>query len=52
MIVIDNPTDMPPATVIDYTEEPMVKASIFTPEEYVGPIMDICTREAWSTLLI
>ncbi len=45
MVVIDNPSNMPPQTVIDYTEEPMVKASIFTPEEYVGPIMDICQEK-------
>lgn len=40
--IIDNPTNMPASTVIEYTEEPMVKANILAPEDYVGPIMDIC----------
>lgn len=45
MEIIDNPTNMPNATVIDYTEEPMVKADILSPEEYVGAIMDICQEK-------
>lgn len=40
--IIDNPTNMPALTVIEYTEEPLVKANILAPEDYVGPIMDIC----------
>lgn len=45
MEIIDNPTNMPNATVIDYTEEPMVKADILSPEEYVGAIMDVCQEK-------
>ena len=37
-----NPADLPPTTEIDYMEEPIVTANIFTPKEYVGNIMDIC----------
>ncbi len=37
-----NPTNMPDPTEIDYMEEPMVKASIMLPKEYVGNIMDLC----------
>ena len=42
MLWLDNPTNMPDPTDIDYMEEPMVKATIMTPKEYVGNIMDLC----------
>ncbi|MCL1855544.1 MAG: translation elongation factor 4, partial [Clostridia bacterium] len=38
---IDNPTNMPPAADIEYMEEPIVKAMIMTPTEYVGNIMEL-----------
>jgi len=39
---IDNPTNMPPAVSIEKMEEPVVKATIMTPVEYVGTIMELC----------
>ena len=44
--VIDlyNPSELPVQQEISYIEEPMVKAEIFTPKEYVGNIMEICQR--------
>lgn len=39
---IQNPTDFPDETMIDFIEEPMVKASIMTPENYIGQIMELC----------
>ena len=41
-MVIENPTHLPPVTEIDYMEEPIINASIFTPPDYVGPIMELC----------
>ena len=41
VINIDNPTNMPPVTEIEKMEEPVVKASIMTPSEYVGNIMEL-----------
>jgi len=41
VINIDNPTNMPPATEIEKMEEPIVKATIMTPTEYVGNIMEL-----------
>jgi GTP-binding protein LepA len=38
---IDNPTNLPPTTDIDKMEEPIVKATIMTPTEYVGSIMEL-----------
>ena len=39
---VDNPSHLPPPTDIDYMEEPIVKAEIYTPPEYVGSIMELC----------
>ena len=41
-IEIDNPSYWPDPTVIDSASEPYIKASILTPEEYVGPVMELC----------
>ncbi|AOR22973.1 translation elongation factor 4 [Clostridium taeniosporum] len=38
---ITNPTNLPPMTEIDYMEEPVVKASIITPTDYVGAVMEL-----------
>lgn len=38
---IDNPTNLPDITLIDYMEEPIVKATIMTPIDYVGSIMEL-----------
>ncbi len=42
---IDNPTKLPPVTEIASTEEPYVKAEIFTPQAYVGTLMDLCQEK-------
>ncbi len=42
MLVVENPTHLPPVTEIEYMEEPIIDASILTPPEYVGPIMELC----------
>ncbi len=39
---LDNPAKMPDGSKISSIEEPYVKASIMTPKEYVGPIMELC----------
>ncbi len=39
---VSNPTALPPMGEIDHLEEPMVKASVYTPPEYVGTIMELC----------
>ncbi len=40
--MVQNPSNLPEATLIDHIEEPMVKADIMVPKEYVGNIMEIC----------
>ncbi|MBE7065280.1 MAG: elongation factor 4 [Ruminococcaceae bacterium] len=44
VVTLDNPTNMPNPAEIDYIEEPIVKASIMTPTEYVGNIMELTTE--------
>ena len=41
-VYIDNPTNYPDTAVIASAEEPMVKASILSPSDYVGNIMELC----------
>jgi GTP-binding protein LepA len=43
-IVIDNPVDLPEPTYIESIAEPWMHISIYTPAEYIGPIMEITTR--------
>ena len=41
-IFIDNPTNLPPVTEIASMEEPFVHATIYTPQDAVGTLMDLC----------
>lgn len=45
LIELTNPTNMPSPTEIDYMEEPYVKASIISPSDYVGAIMELCQNK-------
>ena len=40
--MIDNPTNFPDSMSIQVAEEPMIKATILSPEEFVGNIMELC----------
>ncbi|MDO4869608.1 MAG: translation elongation factor 4 [Bacillota bacterium] len=40
--MVQNPSNLPDPMEIDHIEEPMVKADIMVPKEYVGSIMEIC----------
>lgn len=40
--MIQNPTNLPGPMEIDHIEEPIVKADIMIPKEYVGSIMELC----------
>lgn len=42
MLEIQNPTNLPDPTTIDYMEEPFVKAEIMSPTDYVGTVMELC----------
>ena len=40
---LHNPSDMPDVVKINSIEEPWIKATIFVPDEYLGPILTLCT---------
>ncbi len=42
MLEISNPSNLPNPAEIQYMEEPMVKADIMTPTDYIGSIMELC----------
>ncbi|MBR6580880.1 MAG: translation elongation factor 4 [Ruminococcus sp.] len=42
VVYIDNPTNYPDPALIQTAEEPMVKANILSPSDYVGNIMELC----------
>ena len=42
VLEIYNPTDLPPSTEIKMIEEPIMKAEIMIPKEFVGNVMDVC----------
>ncbi len=44
IVFIDNPTNYPDPAVIARAREPFVKASIFTPVEFIGNLMDLCQQ--------
>lgn len=44
-LIVDNPSQMPEQQIIKSIEEPYVKASIMTPNDYVGPIMELCQKK-------
>ncbi len=44
-IVIDNPSNLPGPTEIEFMEEPMVDAHIMSPSDYVGTIMELCQEK-------
>ncbi|MAI72976.1 MAG: elongation factor 4 [Rhodopirellula sp.] len=48
-IEVDNPSYWPDPTNIDSASEPYIKASILTPEEYVGPVMELCREHRSET---
>lgn len=52
VIDITNPTNLPKPTEISYMEEPVVKASIIAPKDYVGSVMELCQERRGSYINI
>ena len=42
VIELQNPSSLPEPTLIKYIEEPWIKATIITPDEYLGAIIKVC----------
>ena len=45
VLTVENPTKLPPVVEIEYNEEPIISASIYTPPDYVGAIMELCQEK-------
>jgi GTP-binding protein LepA len=45
LLFVHSPAEMPDPTKIDYMEEPWIKATIMTPDEYLGSVLDLCTQK-------
>ncbi len=44
-MLVDSPAKMPKRELISKTLEPYVKCSIFTPSDYIGPLMELCQEK-------
>jgi GTP-binding protein LepA len=44
-IVVNNPSDLPDPSKIDFVEEPYIKATIITKSDFVGPVMSLCIQK-------
>ena len=43
--MVDNPSNLPEAALIEYMEEPVADVSVMTPNDYVGAVMEICQEK-------
>jgi len=50
VLMIQNPTNLPPVQEIDHIEEPIVKANIIVPTDYVGPVMELAQERRGNML--
>jgi len=44
-VKVNNPSDLPDISKIDYVEEPFIKANIITKADFVGPVMSLCIQK-------
>ncbi len=44
-ITINNPSDYPDPSTLDYVEEPYINAQIITKADFVGPVMNLCIEK-------
>ncbi len=50
VVVLDNPSKLPEPSLIDRIEEPFIKATIITPERYIGNILQLCQERRGTQL--
>jgi GTP-binding protein LepA len=43
--VVNNPSDLPDPSVIDYIEEPYINAQVITSSDYIGPVISLCINK-------
>lgn len=44
-VKVNNPSDLPDPSKLEYVEEPFIKANIITKAEFVGPVMSLCIQK-------
>ena len=44
VLAVDNPAELPPEQEIEQIEEPWMQIQVFTPSDYIGPVMDLVTK--------
>jgi GTP-binding protein LepA len=44
-IIVNNPSELPDQSTLDYVEEPYIKAQVITKADYVGSIMNLCIEK-------
>ena len=44
-IIVNNPSELPDPSKMDFVEEPFIKANIITKSDYVGPVMSLCIQK-------
>ncbi len=44
-VIVNNPSDLPDPSRLEYVEEPFIKANIITKSEFVGPVMSLCIQK-------
>jgi GTP-binding protein LepA len=45
LIIVNNPSDLPDPSKMEYVEEPFIKANIITKAEFVGPVLSLCIQK-------
>ena len=45
IIYVDNPSEFPPKVKINLIKEPYIRTNIYVPNEYIGPIMELCQEK-------
>jgi len=45
VFIVNNPSDLPDPSKLDYVEEPFIKANIITKAEFVGPVLSLCIQK-------
>ena len=44
-LMINNPSDLPDPSTLDFVEEPFIRAQIITKSDFVGPVMSLCIQK-------
>lgn len=44
-LIVNNPSDLPDPSKLEFVEEPYIKANIITKAEFVGPVMSLCIQK-------